>query len=41
MSLTWVPLPLQQHVSAAVAGAPLATTFLADRFAGIPAVRSC
>lgn len=41
VNLTWVPLPLQTHLSAPVAAVPLATNFLADRFAGIPAVRRC
>lgn len=40
-NLTWIPLPGQQHVSAAAAGLPYATQFLADRFAGLPTLGNC
>lgn len=37
----YIELALDEHVSGAVTGAPLAVAFLADRFAGRPAPNTC
>jgi len=41
VTLTWRPLPLASHVNGAGVGAPIAVSWLSDRFADRPAPDSC
>lgn len=40
-NVTWSPLVVAEHVLGMVEGQPLAITFLANRFAGLPAFSNC
>lgn len=40
-NVTWATIPLAEHVVGIVKGAPLAVSFLAARFAGIPVPSTC
>jgi hypothetical protein len=41
VNVTWTVVPLTEHISAALFGAPGAVDFLADRFAGKPVTSNC
>lgn len=40
-NVTWATLPLAEHATGLVEGAPLAMDFLAARFAGVPTLGTC